>query len=99
MLPPPHSRERSFSPPSEGGVGGGDDLIDLTIAAPSVLGTRFDSPLNVGVREARLLNDSPWARTLGSLVPTVRVEGWKFPTPVGDAPAPLAGPPGGTPIS
>jgi SNF2 family DNA or RNA helicase len=71
-------------------------LLDLTVAVPSVVGTRFDSPLTVGIREARLLNDSPWARTLGSLNPTVRVEGWKFPTPVGDAPPPVAAPPGGT---
>ncbi len=69
--------------------------LDIAVAAPSVFGTRFDSPLNVSVREARLLNDSPWARTLGSLFPTVRVEGWRFPTPVGDAPA---APPGGTHI-
>ncbi len=72
--------------------------LDIAVAAPSVFGTRFDSPLTVGVREARLLNDSPWARTLGSLVPTVRVEGWKFPTPVGDAPSVPATPPGGAQI-
>jgi SNF2 family DNA or RNA helicase len=66
-------------------VTGGSDLINLTVAAPSVFGTRFDSPLNVSVREARLLDHSIWARQIGSLIPSVRVEGWKFPTPVGDS--------------
>ena len=35
----------------------------------------------VSVREARLLNDPPWVRTLGKLTLEVTTEGWRFPTP------------------
>ena len=33
------------------------------------------------MREARLLTDSPWARSLGRLELSVTTEGWKFPAP------------------
>jgi SNF2 family DNA or RNA helicase len=33
------------------------------------------------IREARLLHDTPWCRTLGKLQPEIITEGWKFPTP------------------
>jgi SNF2 family DNA or RNA helicase len=49
---------------------------------------RFDRPLPVGVREARLLTDSPWVRSLGKLTLEVTTEGWRFPTPA-DTPPPL----------
>lgn len=42
---------------------------------------RFDRPLEAGVREARLLTDSPWVRSAGQLQLTVTTEGWKFPAP------------------
>jgi SNF2 family DNA or RNA helicase len=42
---------------------------------------RFDRPLETGVREARLLTDSPWVRSAGRLDLTVTTEGWKFPAP------------------
>ncbi|MFO0800885.1 MAG: DEAD/DEAH box helicase [Gemmataceae bacterium] len=42
---------------------------------------RFDRPLETGVREARLLTDSPWVRSAGSLALSVTTEGWKFPAP------------------
>jgi SNF2 family DNA or RNA helicase len=35
----------------------------------------------MSVREARLLNDSPWVRSLGKLTLEVTTEGWRFPTP------------------
>src|SRR5438477_10084095 len=35
----------------------------------------------VTVREARLLTDSPWVRSLGRLDMSVTTEGWKFPSP------------------
>ncbi len=34
-----------------------------------------------GVREARLLTDSPWVRSLGRLELSISTEGWKFPSP------------------
>ena len=42
----------------------------------------FDE-LNIdpGVREARLLTDSPWVRSLGRLELSIATEGWKFPAP------------------
>ncbi len=42
---------------------------------------RFDAPLTAGVREARLLTQAPWVRSLGKLEMTVQTEGWKFPSP------------------
>ncbi len=42
---------------------------------------QFDKPLEPGVREARLLSDSPWVRSVGRLELTVHTEGWKFPAP------------------
>ncbi|MFL5341337.1 MAG: DEAD/DEAH box helicase [Gemmataceae bacterium] len=47
---------------------------------------RFDRPLPVTVREARLLADAPWTRALGKLGLEVATEGWKFPAPALDAP-------------
>ncbi|MDB5308286.1 MAG: ATP-dependent helicase HepA, partial [Gemmataceae bacterium] len=55
--------------------------IDLALAANAQALTRFDRPLEAGVREARLLTDSPWVRALGRLDLTVTTEGWKFPAP------------------
>ncbi len=42
---------------------------------------RFDEPLTAAVREARLLTQAPWVRSLGKLEMTVQTEGWKFPAP------------------
>ncbi len=42
---------------------------------------RFDAPLSAAVREARLLTQAPWVRSLGKLEMTVQTEGWKFPAP------------------
>ena len=40
-------------------------------------------PLVVSTREARLLHESPWSRSLGKLTLEVTTEGWKFPAPPG----------------
>jgi SNF2 family DNA or RNA helicase len=40
-----------------------------------------DSCLPTPVREARLLTDAPWVRSLGRLELSVSTEGWKFPAP------------------
>src|SRR5690348_9627219 len=42
---------------------------------------RFDRPLQVGVREARLLTQAPWVRPVGGLTMTVSTQGWRFPAP------------------
>jgi SNF2 family DNA or RNA helicase len=42
---------------------------------------KFDQPLQVGVREARLLTNLPWVRSLGKLPMEVATEGWRFPAP------------------
>jgi SNF2 family DNA or RNA helicase len=42
---------------------------------------RFERPLQAGVREGRLLNDSPWVRSLGKLGLDVSTQGWRFPKP------------------
>ena len=42
---------------------------------------RFEAPLGAAVREARLLTQAPWVRSLGKLEMTVQTEGWKFPAP------------------
>jgi SNF2 family DNA or RNA helicase len=52
---------------------------------------KLDRPLEAGVREARLLAESPWVRTLGRLELYVTTEGWRFPAPPADyAPPPRA---------
>jgi SNF2 family DNA or RNA helicase len=42
---------------------------------------RFERPLQVAVREARLLTQAPWARPLGRLAMEVSTQGWRFPSP------------------
>jgi SNF2 family DNA or RNA helicase len=49
--------------------------------------------LPVAAREARLLNDAPWVRTLGKLGLALTTEGWKFPVPPGEATLPQPKPP------
>src|SRR5262249_45657283 len=42
---------------------------------------RFERPLTVAVREAKLLTAAPWVRSLGKLALEVSTEGWKLPAP------------------
>jgi SNF2 family DNA or RNA helicase len=42
---------------------------------------RFERPLEAAVREAKLLCEPPWVRSLGRLDLAVSTEGWKFPAP------------------
>jgi SNF2 family DNA or RNA helicase len=51
---------------------------------------RFERPLAVTARELRLLADAPWARSLGRLDLEIATEGWRFPTPSIEPPAPKA---------
>jgi SNF2 family DNA or RNA helicase len=52
---------------------------------------RFERPLQVQVREARLLHERPWVRSLGKLTLDVSTQGWRFPIPP-DLPRPPAKP-------
>src|SRR5262249_9087249 len=60
--------------------------LDLGLSIETQSLARFDRPLSVTVREARLLREAPWVRTLGKLPMEVATEGWKFPTPMLDRP-------------
>jgi SNF2 family DNA or RNA helicase len=62
--------------------------VDLDFPLEVRTHPRFDRPLQVSVREARLLNDSPWVRSLGKLGMEVSTQGWRFPTPVDPPPTP-----------
>jgi SNF2 family DNA or RNA helicase len=57
------------------------EIIDLLPAPDTLPLSRFEQPLGVGVKDARLLTQSPWVRSLGKLDLTVATEGWKFPAP------------------
>jgi SNF2 family DNA or RNA helicase len=55
--------------------------VDLTFPLDVRSLARFERALSVAVREARLLTERPWVRSLGRLSMDVSTEGWRFPTP------------------
>jgi SNF2 family DNA or RNA helicase len=55
--------------------------IDLTLPLEIRSHARLGHSLQVGVRQARLLTEPPWIRSLGRLSIDVTTEGWRFPTP------------------
>ncbi len=57
------------------------ELIDLLQPPDARPHPRFERPLHVAVREARLLKDAPWIRSLGKLALEVGTTGWRFPAP------------------
>jgi SNF2 family DNA or RNA helicase len=61
--------------------------LDLSLEIGSRSLPAFDRGLNCGVREAKLLGDVPWVRSLGKLSLEVTTEGWKFPAPPTEAQA------------
>src|ERR1700719_331393 len=62
-----------------------DQAIEL-LSAPEVRAhPLFERPLQTSVREARLLDDAPWVRSLGKLQLDVTTQGWRFPAPPDDA--------------
>jgi SNF2 family DNA or RNA helicase len=63
--------------------------INLGVTADCHAVTKLGTPLEPGVREARLLTDVPWVRSLGRLELTVTTEGWKFPAPPADYTPPV----------
>lgn len=68
--------------------------IDLRLAVDAMALPGFDRRLGVNVREARLLAEPPWVRSLGKLTCDITTEGWKFPAPApdGQGPATVPGP-------
>jgi SNF2 family DNA or RNA helicase len=56
--------------------------FDLTLTTEARTIPRFDRPLSIAIREARLLNDPPWVRSLGKWALEVTTEGWRFPSPL-----------------
>jgi SNF2 family DNA or RNA helicase len=59
------------------------DVTEVPLLPPVEARTlpRFERPLQVSVREARLLTQAPWVRSLGRLTMDVSTQGWRFPTP------------------
>jgi SNF2 family DNA or RNA helicase len=57
------------------------EQVDVRLTVDVLSLPRFERPLQVSVREARLLNDPPWVRALGKLVLDVTTQGWRFPVP------------------
>lgn len=55
--------------------------LDLGLAVEVRAHPRLERPLQVQVREARLLHERPWVRSLGKLTLDVSTQGWRFPTP------------------
>jgi SNF2 family DNA or RNA helicase len=61
-----------------------DDLPETfqMLAPPEVRAhPLFERPIPITVRDARLLHDQPWVRSLGKLQMEVTTEGWRFPAP------------------
>src|SRR6516164_5400153 len=57
------------------------DTIELSLPVEARSLPRFDRPLEVNVRQATLLSNSPWARSLGKLELSITTQSWRFPTP------------------
>src|SRR5262245_38196804 len=55
--------------------------VDLTWCPDARSHPRFERDLHVGTRQARLLTDAPWVRSLGKLSLHVKTEAWRFPAP------------------
>ena len=55
--------------------------VDIEVPSVSCLLIPDSCISEPGVREARLLTDSPWVRSLGRLELGIATEGWKFPAP------------------
>lgn len=55
--------------------------VAVELGSPTFELAKLDYPLDPNVREARLLHETPWVRSLGRLELSVATEGWKFPAP------------------
>src|SRR5260370_33828005 len=59
--------------------------LDLTLSLETSSPVSFERAMQVSVRQARLLTERPWVRSLGRLGMKVSSEGWRFPTPPEEA--------------
>lgn len=57
------------------------EVVDVPFEVDAKVLKQFERGLKVKVREARLLNSTPWSRSLGKLTLSVKTEGWRFPAP------------------
>ena len=62
--------------------------IDLDLSVKPMSLPDFERRQEVGVREARLLGEPPWVRSLGRLTLEVSTAGWRFPAPLAESPEP-----------
>lgn len=69
--------------------------LDLPVEVKTL--PRFERPLQVGVRQAGLLTEPPWVRSLGKLGMEVSTQGWRFPSPGEVLAAPKPRPPQSVP--
>ena len=60
------------------------ELIELLQPPDAKPHPRFERPLHVNVREARLLKDAPWIRSLGKIALEISTTGWRFPAPLAE---------------
>jgi SNF2 family DNA or RNA helicase len=81
----PESAPNSIATSSSTLIDPGDEIglvaFDLSTTVEVHSDPRFERALEPGVREARLLTDTPWVRSLSRLEMSVTTEGWKFPAP------------------
>jgi SNF2 family DNA or RNA helicase len=54
---------------------------NLSLSVDVKPAVRLDRGMTVTAREARLIDGTPWVRSLGKLTIDVPTHGWKFPTP------------------
>jgi SNF2 family DNA or RNA helicase len=57
-------------------------LVDVGLTTRISANESLHQPIPFQVREARLLADSPWVRSLGKLSMDVSTDGWRFPAPL-----------------
>jgi SNF2 family DNA or RNA helicase len=69
-------------PPADGELTVGVEAVELALPVAERTPPSFNRPLAVHVREARLLTQAPWVRSLGKVGMEVSTEGWRFPVPV-----------------
>src|SRR5579884_824096 len=68
-------------PPSSAPTPPAVEIVSLDLPVNIASRPRFEPPRTLQTREARLLLDAPWIRSLGKLPMEVSTEGWRFPAP------------------
>ena len=72
-----------MSPSTEGDTTPDLEIQEIDLGVPLEVRAlpAMERPLQVQVRESRLLTSPPWVRSLGKLTLEVTTQGWRFPTP------------------